>query len=363
MDASTHPYGVKDPSEGGDLPEKPEQLAQWQARVGRAIYRSLVLSASLAGFYTRPFFEATTAAAAPGTCQDSVLEFLSKFTVYDLLSSPSSEEAVFGRVGAWLLEGILSEMGERTEFEDRFRRGFGRGEYCTLDECPLQPSHISKPMEMSHSDAHLVIWKLSQVLWACENIFSLVMEHDLESEGIPPRCANKDHEEKQSRALVVLPNSFEAEDIYFPGTLNWTEKPSIIACAASKPGTGWGKLRSPYGCCADTLSTLNYQYIDMVENPELEEISLPPLGVKWFETCLRYYLKLGFHPAAFEGRNDVQPYALFLNSLTLFAADDLEGRFMSDPDRWLTYGSREILNGAELLTQYDSLPPRPTLMR
>ncbi|KAJ6787084.1 hypothetical protein PWT90_10737 [Aphanocladium album] len=339
MDTLQHAPGVRRPWEGGDLPEKPERVAEWQARVSRAIYRSLVLSASLAGSYTRPFFEAATAADAPGTSQESILDFLSKFAVYDLLSSPSSEKAVFGRAGAWLLEGILSETKERADFEDRFSRGFGRGEYCTLDECPLGLSHIVSPLKMSHSDAHLVVWKLAHVFWACENIFSLVIEHDSESDANPSQGVNTANEDEQSRALIVLFKSFKAEYVDFPKTLNWTEKPAITASTTPKTGTGWGKLRSPYGSCAETLETLNYQYINMIDNTELEEICPPPLGVKWVEYCLRHYLKLGFDPDAFAGRADVQPYAQFLDSTTLFAADDLEGRFMSDPDRWSSYGT------------------------
>ncbi|KAJ3480609.1 hypothetical protein NLG97_g8033 [Lecanicillium saksenae] len=358
--STTHASGVTHPEDGGDLPEKPERLAQWQARVGRAIYRSLVLGASLAGSYTRPFFEATTAANAPDTYDWAAFEFLSKFTVYDLLSSPSSDEAVFGRVGEWLIEGILSETEERAEFRDRFDRGFGRGEYCNRagDDCPLQLSHNRKPLEISHSDAHLIVWKLSQVLWACGNIAPLVQGYDSESEE---DHADKAHEEKQSRALIVSFNSFKAADVYFSSALSWTEKPTIIARAIfePEPGTGWSKLRSPLGSCADTLRKLKHQYEDVIYNPELEEIGLPPLGAKWFETCLRYYLKLEFHPYAFK-RIYSEPFKMFLDSTTIFAADDLEGRSMSK-SCWLSYGSLAILDGVELLSHCDCLPPRHTL--
>lgn len=310
-------------------------------------------------FDTQPFSEAATAADAPGTCKESGLEFLSKVAVYDLLSSPSSEEAIFGRAGAWLPEGILSVTKERADFEDRF----GRGECCTLDECTLELSR--SPLEMTHSDARLVLWKLAQVLWACENIFSLVLQHDSESDANTPQCVNEADEDNQSRALIVLFNSFKEEYAYFLKTLDWTEKPAITAYVNLKPGTGWGKLWSPYGCCAETLETLKYQYVDMMDNPELEDICPPPSGVKWLEYCLWHYLRLGFGPDAFAfaSRTELQPYAQFFHSSTPFATDDLEGRHMSSPGRWPSCGSKEILNGAELLTQPDSPPPRPTLMR
>ncbi|KAJ4164491.1 hypothetical protein LMH87_006164 [Akanthomyces muscarius] len=294
---------------------KPERVAEWQARVSRAIYRSLVLSASLVGSYTRPFFETDTAADAPGTCDEPVLEFFRKFAVYDLLSSPSSEGAVFRRAGAWLLEGILFETKERADFEDRFGRGFGWGELCTLDKCPLSFPSLS------------ALWKclVSARTWLCGNW--------RKSSRL---CVNKADGDKQIRELIVLFNSFEEGYAYFPKTLKWTEKPAITACAAPEPGTGWGKLRSPYGRSAETLETLNYRHRNMMDNPELEDICPPPLGVKWFEHCLWHYLKLGFAPDAFAfaSRTELQQYAQFFHSSTLFAADDLEGRHMANPDRW-----------------------------
>ncbi|KAJ6780119.1 hypothetical protein PWT90_03832 [Aphanocladium album] len=367
-DISGHIRDIGLGQHGAKLPEKPERMAEWQARVSKAIYRSLIIGASLAGYYTQPFFEASTEGSATEISGESVSDILCKFTVYNCASDPSNEERVFGKLGEWLVEGIMSEEQERADFEDRFAKNYGRGDYCgpteeRLEECVLQLSNITSPLKMSHADAHLVVWKLAQVLFVCENLSRLIKWPSSQSHASSPEGVAEVCDCEQNRTLLaVIFNIFQAEEVCFPKTLSWAERPIIAVHSSNVPEADtWTKLQSPYGDCAETLWRLQHECPYIVDDDELGQGRVPCFEIKWFEFCVRHYFKLGFDPGVFHLHDAHDPYENFIRSITIFAADDLEGRSSSRPDQQDVVGCEYILNGAELLVKHDSFPARRRL--
>lgn len=354
LDFDTHPQDIKLPYDGGELPEKAEYMAQWQARIDLAVYRSLILSATLSGLYLKPFFDAASG-LPPGADWQSTVEYLSQSTVYNPGSSLASEEQMFGGVAAWLFEQILSDREGREDFATRFKEGaaYGRGELCEYyqidlgQECPVT---ISDEIDgtFSHSDAHWVVWQLLQVFWMCENMYRLVNPF--------PYPLTPDDKDRCSVSLVVF-SSFQSHQLQLPIALHWNEMPTIGACDyAGKEMGSWGKFYSPFGDCIDIIATIAKEGRYIMENAGANSADVPPLDVKFFEFFLQHYLKLGFEPGTFPFERELDDMYLqdegFYNSITIFAEDMVRGRLISDPT---CFQYADVSNGAELLTRQD--PP------
>lgn len=129
--------------EAARMPEEPARMAEWYARFDRTVYRVLTLGAALAGAYQEPMFRARdhpdTDIATLGKrvlehqrseSWEKDLAFLMQFAVCDLAAPLEAQEAIFGPVGDWLLENILSDREPRKAMAERFERGCGRAEFC-----------------------------------------------------------------------------------------------------------------------------------------------------------------------------------------------------------------------------------------
>jgi len=140
-------------------------MPEWEDRMYKAIYRLLILGASLAGAYQEPLHR----------CEDEEdpdlgriqpihrISFLARFAVANSKASDDEEEATIGPAGSWLFNHIVSDTAGRASFSDKYCYLPGwRGDFCALREdndCPLEAVE-----GLSHSDAHFVVWELMKVL-------------------------------------------------------------------------------------------------------------------------------------------------------------------------------------------------------
>lgn len=172
-------------------PEEPSRMPRWSARVHKAIYRTMIAGAALAGIYNQPFFEAKTHPNATirqylgweeesepsDTTADNWLRpwkvffaFALNFPVCRITTSPETEDQIFGPLAAWLIENILSDKQGREAIREVFAKGYGRASCCrnsatwaqSDNKCPLTSVEGGR----YHSDAHFVCWEIMQIIWA-----------------------------------------------------------------------------------------------------------------------------------------------------------------------------------------------------
>lgn len=303
--------------------------ADWQTRIHKAIYRVIIAGAALAGAYNEPIFAAKSQPnlkLAPGmfpTCLSAEqLEFLKGFTVCDMDATPEAEEAVFGPLSAWLLEIILSDQKGREAMAERFREGYGRARYCQDNhDCPVRSMNGG-----GHSDSHLVVWEIMQMLWALERIHDVVFrgESVFRESGTSARSA-----------LAVFFGVFHVEKVaqrqyYFDDVV----PEARLACATGEETTVYrldnGKIAS-----GKSVAIFFSQLHGLSGWPEvLGPTSHGPLTLKFFTYFLRRHFGLRILPG---------PYAQFLRCPQIFSHDDIRGR---EP-----YNGRtaDFLDGSEVL--------------
>ncbi|KAJ3490755.1 hypothetical protein NLG97_g5722 [Lecanicillium saksenae] len=333
MDAPSHPRDIQLLCNGGQLPEQPERMAEWQARIDMAVYRSLILGASLAGQYVKPFFDAISG-TPPDTDWESSAAYLARYAVYNPGSTLTSDE--------------------------RFRREveFGRGSRCNWSKyqageveeacsCQVRLSDRVNHINSAHSDAHWVVWNLMQVFWVAGNIC-------LFTRGNYPSNCYSQSDDKENSVPLVLFHGFQIEKFQIPKILNWEKRPSIAMFGPKRQKLGnWERFYCPRGDCANTLQSIDVDNEYELEDHDGDVFDLSPLPMKFFEFFLQHYLKLGIIPGAFQREGWCGPYEEFFRNITIFAHDDVDGRVMSDPSRYPEFDG--ILDGTELLSLQD--PP------
>ncbi len=165
--------------------ESLSRMPEWRARVSRAVFRLLIVGAALAGAYQEPLFRARehpdpdiralvqrVTLVVPGD-EDSItltqkeLDFLLQFPICDLDATLEAQDAIFGPLADWLLESIMSDEAARQAMAERFEERRGRAEYCIEEGGPGHgcPLDVLADGRGTHSDAHLVVWELMQLLW------------------------------------------------------------------------------------------------------------------------------------------------------------------------------------------------------
>ena len=173
---------------GTVLPEEPSSMPEWSHRWHLAFYRSLIITAGLAGAYHEPVMKARDPAAGMSLILEQInnhnrhpmdfpeltakeVDWLEQFAVCNMNSStPEAEEVVFGRIAEWLLRNILEKKSSRDAMAWRFAHDLGRATYCRRlrdsgRECPVQLLVADSNIPWTHADAHLVPWGLMQVFF------------------------------------------------------------------------------------------------------------------------------------------------------------------------------------------------------
>lgn len=305
---------------------------EWQARMHRAIYRVLIAGAALAGAYNEPIFVAKsqpdlklTPGEFPTFLSEEQLRFLKGFTVCDIDATPEEEDAVFGPLGAWLLETILSDREGREAMDKRFRGGYGRARYCRniFPHCPVRPVNGS-----SHSDSHFVVWEVMQILWALEHI------HDAVSRWGSHSGAD---ETSATSALAVFFTVFHAEKI----DPRQTCPDAQLACVPLNETTVYS-LENGRTASGKSVAVFFSQLHGLPGRPAWAPTPDGPLTLKFFAYFLRQYLGLRALP---------RRYADFLRCISIFSHDD--GEPYTGRGQEISESTADFLDGSEVFATFD----------
>jgi hypothetical protein len=344
-------------------PEEDERMAEFTARLHKALYRVLIAGASLAGAYHEPMFEAKSKGLdlpKPGTNAEDLtaeqLAFLEQFAVCNLDPTPEAEEAVFGPLGNWLLESILADHAAREAMARRFREGYGRANYClSRSDCPVTEVGGGN----NHSDAHLVVWELMQMLWAHRYISFKRRRSGpgwfCSADWLPPG---------EAVARAVFLGVFNTEEIALPKkSASLTRKSHMFSrlpyVPADEVRTVCGFETTVFGTSAAIFCPWihgcsgrpNWQCVG-----EWKRGPVAPMDLHFFEYFLRRHLRLRFLLDAFDEEFGRLKFSEFQWCVGIFSHDDVEGRpSYTGPDLPL---SASFLDGTELLTAFDPQPVR-----
>jgi len=343
-------------SDEGD-PEEPSRMPEFENRIRKAIFRMIIVSGALAGAFHEPRFAAARHpdpeisglralnTTYPFELTKKQLAFFDQFGISNMEEMPEEEEAVFGPLGRWLLESILSDKESRAAMADRFERGYGRSLYCrSRGDCPL--GFVDRAE--SHSDAHLVVWELMQMVWADERMDLLITGPGTEVVDGPSGST------LSRKATAVFFGRFEAEEIRLPAFLP-TETPN-----SPRPRRAPEIRRTP-NPAAPTFTMHFLGAISVYSGrpnryrttvlPGVRD-ALPPLAGKFLVWFFHRYMGLAFATATFVSINARQEYRGLLNTFAIFSHDDIEGRSPHDPeDLWVQNAG--FLDGSELLMKTD----------
>lgn len=331
------------------MPEEPARMAEWQARVDQTVYRVLTLGAALAGAYQEPMFKAREHPDPDiKTLGKRVLDhrhseswgkdlaFLMQFPVCDLAATIDEQEAIFGPVGDWLLENILSDREPREAMAERFERGCGRAGYCLSQGPGNCPVTLLADGSGSHSDAHFVLLELMKMLWFVEYTKSNLDRR-------PPSATRADentHGPLKS-VIAVLPGIFRGDEIMLslPVPRDWT-----------------GEEEEPH----DATSVANYFdsiFKDSGRPNYLEgdpwDAPVAPLQLKFFEYFMQRHLQLCFEHGVFR-EEDLEDYTAslwaFTGSIAIFSHDDVEER--CPHSNYESLYEADFLDGSELVVKH-----------
>ncbi|KAL2173894.1 uncharacterized protein P884DRAFT_210409 [Thermothelomyces heterothallicus CBS 202.75] len=361
---------------------------EWQARVHKAIYRVLISAAALAGAYIEPLFaaksrpglELTVTSTTRGQLSERQLEFLEQFAVCNMNPAPAAEEDVFGTLGSWLLETILSDRRGREAMAKRFDEGYGRALYCkNRVSCPVTAVEGG-----NHSDAHFVAWEIMQMLWVREHLSrSVSRQRPAHDAGNGPFSADKNREDRSgtasTAARAVFFGVFQTEEVD-SGDLDPEGAPNPFARLAYipaqdatryelepidhnrenmlRPVNVWGSSTAIFfpwirGCSGRPNWNLH-------DNNQAAGSPVAPLANKFFEYFLRRHLGLRLLSSSFDNSTDPS-YLAFLGSLAIFAHDDVLVREPYKGPNASVISDASYLDGTELLTKSD--PPAVRVFR
>ncbi|KAK3688685.1 hypothetical protein B0T22DRAFT_512366 [Podospora appendiculata] len=192
----------------------PERIPEWGARVRKALYRLLIAGAALAGAYHEPLYACTEDpdlhvqnlrwADMPDQLRfPSQLEFYRKFAVTNTQATTEALDPSFASPADWLVKNTLADEDLRAAHAARFKDGTGRALCCNnvtgSKPCPLGPPLPSAAVttKMSHSDTHLVVWQVMQMLWLLDRLDNLLLP--------PPRAPRPDQSASTSNLAWANP--------------------------------------------------------------------------------------------------------------------------------------------------------------
>ncbi|RKU44301.1 hypothetical protein DL546_004451 [Coniochaeta pulveracea] len=372
-------------------PEEPERLAEWRERLHRAIYRTLISGAALAGVYDQPLAGAETQGIdtewlerGRGALVDSFrteeqLTFLEGYAAYNVASTLEEDEAVFGPFAAWLLQRILADRAGRTAMAQRFESGTGRAELCQLREnCPVRlytdDSRESDGSDANDSDAHFVVWQVIQMAWVMEHMEETVRRRSKEytrGNDLGPQGEYKQNESSLLRVSVVFLGIFQPEIVTFPNRVDLKDDPLVRAKstqAAAEIDDSLGRDVDHVSCKISQDLTVrrlldavywntqlpNYITGD-VENSSNTSGPVPPLTFKFFQYFLRRYSGLLFAYNAWSHDDpEADTWDRFDRNFGLFAHDDIEGRDSNAESG--AFQDADFTDGSEILVCVEPAP-------
>lgn len=323
-------------------PEDPERMEEWRRGLHKALYRTLIAGAALAGIYQEPWHAVEEREGLRNRREmnahiltEKLRAFLPQFTVFQTITTLAQDTAVYGPLDQWLLNDILSDTESRAAMEHSFEHGYGRATTCAgRDGCSLVFG------EGSHAEGHLVLWELVKMLWVARKLYGQMQgeeEDDADEEDADDADLGKEMmlAPPRGRAVVVPFQYFSAVTI------------AGRELAATSP-TG----RAVNGV-AELLEDIWYETGQPTRYEE--GLQVAPLHVKFFEHFLRRRLGLRLHLEFFDQDEEMlhHPAGVLALSRTmcLFALDDVQGR--SGRGDFCALEAAAVLSGSEIVERAD----------
>lgn len=158
-----HEKGIEyDGSDGVSIaarepPELYDRLPEWPARVSKAIYRAMIINATLAGAHGEPFFDTMQdprRELREGFADDSdCFKFLAGYAPFNHVASSEANDGVYGRISDWLVDSVLADSEGRSAMSKRFEQGIGRGRFCH-GQLPLCPVNVCSAVKTALPRTH-----------------------------------------------------------------------------------------------------------------------------------------------------------------------------------------------------------------
>ncbi|CEJ89974.1 hypothetical protein VHEMI05788 [[Torrubiella] hemipterigena] len=339
-----------------------KDLTDRQPAIHRAIYRSFIVSSSLAGIYMEPVMEALRSSDAEIQAILSAerlshrqLDFLEQYPAYKDKTSAKDNHELFGTLGDWLLDNILSQGALREDMERSFTLGIGYGKGCQArnqqnwepeyyedwdlpSPCPVKLSGD----EYTHADAHLVALELVRTFWVCRKMLDMGWCWDTRPD---------DQAETGTYSLLAPFGWFGAARMAL--SMHTAGQDSVpvprIHVDAYSPG-GKGDM------IGDGLwkSLVNF---DIYYELDDEIVYVAPLLFKLFHFFLRRHLQSDFKTDFFRHEDGGEVYAYldsFMDNLEIFATDDGEDAACYYP-LCGDFRYAEFLDGTDVLTTWDQV--------
>ncbi|ATY61124.1 hypothetical protein A9K55_006826 [Cordyceps militaris] len=356
--------------------EEPEHQAECEARVQMAIYRTLTAAAAIAGLYNAPMYteypiypddsmgfdRPPLTLGRDGRFPAERLRDLLECPAFRMPVDREEEEKMFGAFAVWLRDNILADQAARQRMAQHHQNKTGRGLccVCNLDYSHSDGEHSSDDSSwepecaladvdgLQHSDTHLLIWHVMQMLRVQGRIQRLIALSPIES------TPNLDPPAHRTIPVVFF-NQFQVREVHL------TKNPPRMDL---RPTThSIVHRRRPYSAYTDVFDEGNWTYLlysvvtESDQPNTYRETGAPttPLELKLFDYLL-WRLAGARFPLNYFQYSDSELYAdymTFVHTFTIFASDEVESRA---PVRDFYFGG-DFADGSEFLLRAGQQEP------
>lgn len=166
-----------------------EYMAECRKQIYQAIYRILIAGATLSGLYNAPSYTSDPIDPSDDELSDEQQEALLSLPAFCMRSDPEEDDAMFGAFTRWLRDDILADTEAREALAQRHKSKTGRGLCCWYNNptkndfyCARFGYERTEPQRcalvdvdgLSHSDIHLIGWRVMQMLHVHDLVLTIV---------------------------------------------------------------------------------------------------------------------------------------------------------------------------------------------
>lgn len=137
------------------------------------------------------------------------------------------------------------EFAKRFANEDRYKR-YGRAESCGIagEDCVVHET--GDIGSYSHSDRHLVVWEVMQIIWIAEHFphpDELISSEEQENK---PMASNATDDDKGLIAPLIAFGDFRVQNVTIPRQITWDKSPDLRCSIITRPSEGTNLLDFPW---------------------------------------------------------------------------------------------------------------------
>lgn len=166
-----------------------EYMFECRKQIHQAIYRILVAGATVSGLYNAPSYTSDPIDPSDDELSDEQQEALMSFPAFCMRSDPEEDDSMFGAFTRWLRDDILTDIEAREALAQRHKSKTGRGLCCWYNNPAKDDLYYARfgyertePRrcalvdvdELSHSDIHLIGWRVMQMLHVHDLVLTIV---------------------------------------------------------------------------------------------------------------------------------------------------------------------------------------------